>query len=246
MSSQAKRAPERRNIQSSVGVMSCTMPPTLRPGKGTTSRAARCERTNRRRDASKVYRAILQRRRCSSTYCKSIGTLKATSASCLQGLTLDVGPEPMLWGRESYCTTKHTDRFDVRISRIGLWVSWCCKDLATSDTLSSIRRNNQNEPWEGRVIIATWAKAGVFVNKTHLAHKSGKGYTQFGYLRPGDKVTMFRDKEERLEFVWSSPYGGASRQQPFQVFEDRRGVLDAHVEHLREIERFNRRIETSV
>ena len=192
-----------------------------------------------------MYRAILQRS-CFATFCRSVGTLKATPASCLPGLTIDVGPEPMLWGRESYCTKRHTDRLDVRVSKIGLLVSWCWNDLATSDTPFSIRRNDQTEPWEGGVIIATWAKAGVFVNETPLAHKSEEGYTQFGYLRHGDKVTMFRDKKERLEFVWSSPYGRASRQHPFQVFEDRRGALDSHVEYLRQIERSNRQIGTSV
>lgn len=163
-----------------------------------------------------------------------VGELKATPDSYLPSLTLQVGLEPLIWGRDPGCNVQHSDPFDKRVSRTALWISWrCTENVARRDTKDCASRRGQVRVREGRVVISTWATSGIRVNGVHLAKQSKDGCKLFGYLHDGDTVTMFSDGKEKLKLVWSSHYGRASHQQPFQVFEGRKDFFGSCVKPLR-------------
>ena len=138
----------------------------------------------------------------------TIGKLKATRNSFLHDLTLEVGLQPLTWGRVKNCTVVYPHPYDTRISRIALRVWWCgSKDYSQLRERSLSERTCPADTRKGKVAIATWAKSGIQVNGTPLA--AG----QFGYLHTGDKVTIFGNDKERMEFICKFFVGEAKRKR---------------------------------
>lgn len=158
----------------------------------------------------------------------SLGELTSTERSFLPALILQISSTSFTWGRARGCAAVYNCPNDTRVPKKAFQISWY---TPTTASRSERKRERRRRSEDGEVVITTYATYGIQVNKQLLTEYNNRGYRNYGFLRTGDIITIFRDENTRLEFVCKFYYGQAQHtrepMEQFQIFADLRSRHDS-------------------
>lgn len=145
----------------------------------------------------------------------NLGELRSTKCSFLPNLILPISKTTFTWGRALGCVNECPD--DTRVPKTAFQISW----YAPTTTSRSKRKSRTKD---GEFLITTFATHGIRVNGQPLTQCDTRGYSNHGFLRTGDIITISYDENEKkkLKFVCKFHYGKARHKREagkrFQIF----------------------------
>lgn len=171
-----------------------------------------------------------------------LGTLMTTEDSELS-LYLPLNKRIEFWGRAKNNTLIYQDTNDTRIPKRAFCLAYHAVGIEPMERTGDDWTNVQGL----RVFIKACSSHGIWVNGVHLVPENANGDDLLGYLRSGDIITIFQDKESEdaisevvnhsdtslgnsggtLRFVCDFYHGEAKqpRSEPFTVLSTKKAAL---------------------
>lgn len=139
---------------------------------------------------------------------KILGRLKSVPGSIFD-LSIRLENRMTSWGRGPEATIRYPDRMDVRIPAYALEITFWAPGLE--------RKIAEGQDWMEvpgvMAVLSTKTRQCIWVNGKEL-RKGGPEGLQFGKLYSGDIITVYRHKEQYLQFQCEFYHGESKQRRP--------------------------------